>query len=78
MRSRVRRWGNSLALRIPKSFAEEISLSDNSLVDIRVVNGRIVVSTVEDPSVTLDFLLDGVNEHNRHRSTPEEQEEGSG
>jgi antitoxin component of MazEF toxin-antitoxin module len=32
MRARIRRWGNSLALRIPKAFAEEASLEDESVV----------------------------------------------
>ena len=67
MRARVRRWGNSLALRIPKSLAEEAFLSDKSLVDIKVVNGKLVVASVPEPGITLEKLLSGVNEHNLHR-----------
>jgi antitoxin component of MazEF toxin-antitoxin module len=48
IRTRVRKWGNSLALRIPKPFALEVSLSDDSVVDIKVVNGRLVVSCVPE------------------------------
>jgi antitoxin MazE len=33
MRARIRKWGNSLALRIPKSFAAEASLKEESVVD---------------------------------------------
>ncbi len=67
MRVRIRKWGNSLALRIPKSFAEEAFLSDNSLVELKVVQGRLVVSCVPEPAISLDALLSDVNEHNLHR-----------
>ena len=49
MRARIRRWGNSLALRIPKAFAEEASLEDESVVDLKVVNGKLVVASVVEP-----------------------------
>ena len=66
MRARIRRWGNSLALRIPKAFAEEASLEDESVVDLKVVNGKLVVASVAEPEVTLDQLLADVEERNLH------------
>jgi antitoxin MazE len=66
MRARIRRWGNSLALRIPKAFAEEASLEDESVVDLKVVNGKLVVASVVEPEVTLDRLLADVEAHNLH------------
>ena len=66
MRARIRRWGNSLALRIPKAFAEEASLEDESVVDLKVVNGKLVVASVSEPEVTLDQLLADVEERNLH------------
>jgi antitoxin MazE len=66
MRARIRRWGNSLAVRIPKSFAEEASLREESVVDIKVVNGKLVVSSVAEPEVTLEKLLAVVDERNLH------------
>ncbi|MCP2500243.1 MAG: AbrB/MazE/SpoVT family DNA-binding domain-containing protein [Deltaproteobacteria bacterium] len=66
MRARIRRWGNSLALRIPKAFAEEASLEDESVVDLKVVNGKLVVASVVDPEVSLDRLLADVEDRNLH------------
>ena len=66
MRARIRRWGNSLALRIPKAFAEEASLEDESVVDLKVVNGKLVVASVTEPEVTLKQLLADVEERNLH------------
>lgn len=66
MRARIRRWGNSLALRIPKAFAEEASLENESVVDLKVVNGKLVVASVAEPEIRLDKLLDDVEDHNLH------------
>ncbi len=78
MRARVRKWGNSLALRIPKSVAEETFLSDDSLVDIKVVSGKIVVAPVAEPGVNLEKLLSDVDERNLHWDASVETVEESG
>ena len=57
MRTRVQKWGNSLALRIPKSFAIEVGLDDDSPVEVSMVGGKLVVSLIARPKVTLEQLL---------------------
>lgn len=66
MRTRVQKWGNSLALRIPKSFAIEVGLRNESSIDVSVVNGQIVIAPVVEPKVTLEGLLAQVTEDNVH------------
>jgi antitoxin MazE len=44
LKSNVRKWGNSLALRISKAHADEIGLTGESEVDVVVREGRLVVS----------------------------------
>ncbi len=66
-------------MRIPKSFAEEACLADESVVDIKVVNGKRIVASVVEPEVTLSKLLAGVDERNLHREdstgpSPESEE----
>ena len=39
MKTRVQKWGNSLALRIPKAFAEEAGLRANAAVELSLVDG---------------------------------------
>ena len=53
-------------MRIPKAFAEEAFLEDESVVDLKVVNGKLVVASVAEPEVTLDQLLADVEERNLH------------
>jgi antitoxin MazE len=67
MKTRIHKWGNSLALRIPKSFAEDVGLRNESPVEVSVVKGRLVVSLVSNqPRFTLKQLLAQVTEDNRH------------
>jgi antitoxin MazE len=67
MRARIRKWGNSLALRIPKSIAAEAELEPNALVELSLVDGKLVVLRVAEPEVTLEQLLAGITEQNLHR-----------
>ena len=66
MLTKVQKWGNSLALRIPKAFAQDARLENDSLVEIRLVEGQIIVTPVEVPTWTLDELLAGINKKNIH------------
>ena len=66
MKTKVQRWGNSLAVRIPKSFAEEVGLSDDSAVEMRLVEGGLLVEPTASSTVTLDELLDGITAGNLH------------
>ena len=66
MRTRVQKWGNSLALRIPKPFATEIGLRQNSPVEMSLVEGRLVIVPVVEPALTLEHLLAKVSEDNLH------------
>ncbi len=43
MRANIARWGNSLALRLPKKIAEDIRLVEGATVDLRIENGALVV-----------------------------------
>lgn len=69
MRASVRKWGNSLALRIPSSVAEDSRISQGSVVELTVVRGRLVVSPLSAPRYTLKELLAGITKRNRHAET---------
>ena len=66
MRIEIQKWGNSLAIRIPKAFAREIGVDHHSGVDITVADGQLVVSPLGAPPYSLERLLDGVTEENLH------------
>jgi antitoxin MazE len=66
MKTRIQKWGKGLALRIPKSFAVEAHLDQDSVVEMSLVDGKLVVVPINEPGLTLDQLLDGVTEKNLH------------
>jgi antitoxin MazE len=66
MKARVQKWGNSLALRIPKSFAAEAGLSEDTPVELSLRQGQIVIRPVVRRPLTLDELLRGVTDENLH------------
>lgn len=69
MLTKVQRWGNSLALRIPKAFAIDAGLEDDSAVEILLVDGQIIVKPVTTESWSLEQLLAGVTSENMHHET---------
>lgn len=66
MKSRVQKWGNSLALRIPKSFATEAGLREDMPVELSLREGEIVIQPLSRAPLTLDELLRGVTKENLH------------
>lgn len=66
MKGRVQKWGNSLALRIPKSFADEIGLEQNSSIQLMIKEGALVVTPEREPKWRLEELLEKVTQNNIH------------
>lgn len=66
LKTRVQKWGNSLALRIPKAFAEQLGITDNAPVDISLTNGKLLVVPLADQPITLEDLLAGITDENIH------------
>ena len=66
MLTKVQKWGNSLALRIPKAFALDAQLENDSFVEISLVEGQIIITPVVAPNWTLEELLAGINKNNIH------------
>jgi len=66
MLTRVRKWGNSLALRIPGSLASEAQIVENRLVELTLLDGKLVLTPVEDGPPSLEELLARVTPENLH------------
>lgn len=55
----VNKWGNSLGVRIPQQIATQVGLEIGTVVEVKVVDNTIVISTVKR-KYTLEDLLVGV------------------
>jgi antitoxin MazE len=65
MTTAVQKWGNSLALRIPRTYAAETNLAEGSEVELRLQSGSIVVRPVKRERHKLETLLRGITARNR-------------
>lgn len=66
MLTQVQKWGNSLAIRIPKTLATDTKIQNGSVVDLALVKGRIVATPVVEEEYTLEQLLSSVTKNNLH------------
>jgi len=69
MTTLMAKWGNSLAIRISKSIAEQACISEGTELDLTVENGAIVVKPRKRKKYTLDELLEGMTPDNFHKET---------
>ena len=67
MRLQFSMWGNSLAIRIPYTYAREIAAHPGRAAEVTVEQGRLIIEPVDEaPVYTLDELLDGMTEDHLH------------
>ncbi len=66
MQIKVQKWGNSLAVRIPKAIAAEVSVTENSIVEISVDKNVVVLKRVKGKRLRLRELVKGITKENMH------------
>ncbi len=70
MKLKVQKWGNSLALRIPKALAIEANIASGSTVEMSLSNGELKIKPIEDQEYILEELLSGITAENIHDEVP--------
>lgn len=66
MHIQIQKWGNSLAIRIPKLFAKQIKIEQGSYVDLSTIEGKLIAKPLDEKEYSLEQLLAGVTEQNLH------------
>ncbi len=66
METRVKKRGNSLALRIPKLLALEAGLREETLIELVLEDGKLSIIPIAEPELNLDQLLAQVTKDNLH------------
>jgi len=66
MQTKIKKWGNSLALRIPKLFALDANLKLNKLVDLSIDKHTIIITPIDEKEYSLEKLLEGISKNNLH------------
>lgn len=66
MRGVIKKWGNSAAIRLPSSMMKTLKLDLESLVEIRLEAGCLVIEPIRNQEYNLNQLLNGIKPSNRH------------
>ena len=66
MEAKVRKWGNSLAVRIPIGIVRSAKLKEGSDLEIAEADGCIILKPLNKTEYDLDALLSQITEENIH------------
>jgi len=75
MKSTVKKWGNSLALRIPKAISEDLDIEYNTEVDVLVKDGCLILRP-RKAEYSLEALLAKVTPNNIHEEIDTGERQG--
>jgi len=68
MKTQIGKWGNSLAVRIPRIYAKELGLKEGMELEISLAQDAITLRLGQH-EYCLDDLVSGITEENRHPET---------
>lgn len=66
MRIKIQKWGNSLALRIPKAFAFQSRIRQDEYVNLTLDNDKIIVEPIGEIKYSLEELVSKIKKSNLH------------
>lgn len=64
MKTKVGKWGNSLAVRIPKSVVQQLELKDDMVVEVSSSDGSVMIKPLRNKDAELKRLLKGITPGN--------------
>lgn len=73
MQAFIRKWGNSLGLRIPLRWAKQLNLHQGSEVTLEIEEGKIII---KPPKYHLDTMLDEITSKNLHHCVLDDEIKG--
>ncbi|MGV8125255.1 MAG: AbrB/MazE/SpoVT family DNA-binding domain-containing protein [Candidatus Xenobiia bacterium LiM19] len=77
MRLKVRKWGNSLAIRIPKDIASLSSIHLNTCIEVEVGDKYLVLKPVEEHQPALSDLIEKITHLNLHSEISSGEPQGN-
>jgi antitoxin MazE len=68
MNTQIGKWGNSLAVRIPGTYAKDLDLKVGMDLEVSLVDGKLVLRPLPR-QYTLEELVSGITPENVHEET---------
>jgi antitoxin MazE len=62
----IKKWGNSLAIRFPKSLLTQLNLHEDEEIEISIEEGKLILSPIKKPKYMLDELLAQITPERLH------------
>lgn len=69
MITKVQKWGNSLAVRLPKEIAQQLSLREGTDVEFSPKEDALVIRLAKKQPLSLKDLVAGITTENVHKET---------
>ncbi|MDP2891119.1 MAG: AbrB/MazE/SpoVT family DNA-binding domain-containing protein [Bacteroidota bacterium] len=66
METKVKKWGNSLGVRIPKSFSTQAGITEGSSMEISIDGDKITIAPKHKNEYSIDELISLISEDNVH------------
>jgi antitoxin MazE len=67
--TQVAKWGNSLAVRIPRAIVKDAGLAEGDRLSLDLAADGTIVLRSSRRKYSLDELVAGISKKNRHRET---------
>jgi antitoxin MazE len=67
MATKIQKWGNSLAVRIPKTYADALKFNEGTDVKIKIIKDKMIITKKKQQELKLIDLLSGVSEKNLYK-----------
>jgi len=67
MTTKIQKWGNSLAVRIPNEFVKSLNWFEGAIVGFEKLGDQVII-TSSRPEYTLEQMLKGITKKNKHKS----------
>lgn len=66
MTTKIQKWGNSLAVRIPNEFVKNLNWREGAVVGFEQLGDKVII-TSSRPEYTLEQMVKGITKKNRHK-----------
>jgi antitoxin MazE len=67
--STIQKWGNSLAIRIPRTLAGQLAVEEGAAVELQVRSGELVIRPIRSQKLSLCELLKNCRPSQLHGET---------
>ncbi len=64
MQVALKKWGNSLAFRVPKDILKSLNIDENSTFELSIHNGKLIAEPTNN--LKLEELVSQINDANLH------------